>query len=280
MTILRRLALLALFPLLLTGCQVRSWLTLDLSGGSSGTVTAEVGFDQEFRDAIEQFGGGADLLAEIEDDAPGEGWTVERFTDDDLEGVRLSKTFASIDELEGILASGIGAGPQEGLVQELSVIDRDDTVRFEASLPGLGDIPAGGMDIPELEGMLQVDGRIQVTFPGEVIDHNGELEGRTVTWTFDTLQSNATEMFAEARKGGGFPWVAIIAVLLGLGVIGLVTWRVLSDKNVRFKLVSPLQRLDQPKEPVAAPAPVPGVDLPEPTNQPPTTPKRRPKQDG
>lgn len=278
MTNLRRLVIFALFPLLLAACEVRSWLTLDLSSGSSGTVTAEVGFDQEFRDAMDQFGGGADLLAEIEADAPAEGWAVERFTDDGLEGVTLSRSFSSMEELEEILASGIGSGPQEGLVQELKVIDNGDTIRFEASLPGLENTPAGGMDIPQLEGMLRVDGRIQVTFPGEVIDHNGELEGQTVTWTFDTVQSNATEMFAEARKGGGFPWVAIIAVLLGLGVIGLVAWRILSDKNVRFKIVSPVQRIDPAKEPVSAP--VASADAPTPTDQPKATSKRQPKQGG
>jgi hypothetical protein len=265
---LRRLALFALCILALTGCQVRSWLTIDMTSASSGEVTARLGFDEAFRDAMGEFGGGADLLGEIGDDAPADGWLVERFTDGDIEGVTLSKRFASFDELQEILQRGIGSGPQEGLVQELSMNETEDTIRFEASLPRLEDTPAGALQ-DELQALLEVDGRIEVTFPGEVLEHNGELEGRTVTWTFDATQSGENEMFAEASKGGGFPLAAVIGVLLALGVIGLVAWRLLSERNVRFKIVSPIQRLDQASQPVSTPAV--STDAPEPTISPPRT---------
>jgi hypothetical protein len=243
------LAVLAGCTLLLSACQVRSWLDVDLSGGESGDVTAVIGFDEEFRNAIAEMGGGADLLGEIENDAPDQGWSVERFTDGAVEGITLTRSFASIEELSGILSEGVGSGPQEGLLEDLRVIDKGDTIRFEAGLPGAADSPVGGMDLPSVEGMLEVDGRIQVTFAGEVLDHNGDLDGRTVTWTFDALEASESSLFAEARKGGGFPWVAVIGVLLGLGLVGLIAWRVLGDRNIRFKVVSPLQRLEHQTPP-------------------------------
>lgn len=274
MTVLRRLVLFAVCGVALTSCEVRSWLSIDMASLASGEVTAQVGFDQEFRDAMGEFGGGVDLLGEIEDDAPGEGWAVDRFTDGDIEGVNLSKRFESLVELAEILERGVGSGPQEGLVQELRVTETDDTVRFEARIPGLGDIPAGDLNLPDLEGLLTVDGRIEVTFPGEVIDHNGELEERTVTWTFDAANAGGTEMFAEARKGGGFPWAAVIGVVLALGVIGLVGWRLAAERNIRFKLVSPIQRLDSSTKPSPAMSPI-ASDAPEPTVTPPKTSRRR-----
>lgn len=266
MITLRRLVVFALFALVLTACEIRSWLTIDMASASSGAVTAQLGFDEAFRDAMGEFGGGADLLGEIEDDAPADGWMVERFTDGDIEGVTLSKRFASFDELQEILESGIGSGPQEGMVQELSISETEDTIRFEASIPSLEDTPAGGL-ADELQALLKLDGRIEITFPGEVLEHNGELEGRTVTWTFDAAQSGENEMFAEAEKGGGFPWAAVIGVLLALGVVGLVAWRLLAERNVRFKIVSPIQRLEHASQPVSIPAV--SSDAPEPTISPP-----------
>ena len=56
--------------LLLAACEVRSYLDIDMSDLSNGTVSVQVGFDEQFREAMEEFGGGADLLSELESDAP------------------------------------------------------------------------------------------------------------------------------------------------------------------------------------------------------------------
>ena len=89
-----------------------------------------------------------------------------------------------------------------------------------------------GFDPAEMEGLFTYDARIRVTFPGEVIEHNGELEENTVTWSFDDPTSMAgAELFAEARKGSGSPVVAIVGVLLGLGVVALVVWQVLARRK-------------------------------------------------
>jgi hypothetical protein len=139
------------------------------------------------------------------------------------------------------------------LVEGLTVTETENTIRFEASVPGIQDSSSGGgVDVPQLEGLLEVDGRIQVTFPGEVVDHNGELEGRTVTWTFDETQSEPLEMFAEARKGS-IRWPLIIGIalmvgVLGLGVIGGVVWLLLSKRNRQPRVVSVAQQPNQPTD--------------------------------
>jgi hypothetical protein len=229
-TFLRRLLILCFCTLLLAACEVRSYLDIDMSDSSNGTVSVQVGFDDQFREAMEEFGGGTDLVGELEADAPGEGWEVERFEDGDIEGIVMTKEFSSIEELEELLEEGRLSGPQEGLVGAVSFTDTGDTIRFEAEVPEGSDFE--GIDPAEMEGLFTYDARIRVTFPGEVIEHNGELEENTVTWSFDDPTSMAgAALFAEARKGSGSPVVAIVGVLLGLGVVALIVWQVLSRRT-------------------------------------------------
>jgi len=229
-THLRRLVLLTLCALVLGACEIRTYLDIDMADVANGTVSLQVGFDDQFRDAMEEFGGGTDLLGELETDAPGEDWLVERFEDGDIEGVKISKEFTSLAELQQIVDEALVSGPQEGLITDVSFTDDDGTIRFEAEVPEGGGFE--GMDPADMQGLFTYDGRISVTFPGEVTDHNGELIENTVTWSFDDPAAMAgTELFAEARKSSGFPWVPIIGVLLGLGVIGLVVWQVMARRQ-------------------------------------------------
>lgn len=222
--------LLAFCTLLLGACEIRSYLDIDVSDLSSGTVSVQVGFDDQFRDALAEFGGGTDLVGELEADAPGEGWAVERFEDGAIQGVTLTKEFSSLEELQAIVEEGRVSGPQEGLIGEVTFTDTGNTIRFDAAVPEGGDFE--GFDPAQMEGLFIYDARISVTFPGEVIEHNGELEEKTVTWTFDDPTSMAgTELFAEARKGSSSLSVAIIGVVLGLGVVALVVWQVLSRRK-------------------------------------------------
>jgi hypothetical protein len=229
-TFFRRFVVLCSCTLLLTSCEIRSYLDIDMSDTSNGTVAVQVGFDDQFRDAMDEFGGGTDLLGELEADAPGEGWTVDRFVDGDIEGIEMTKQFSSLEELQELLEEGRLSGPQEGLVGQVSFVDTGDTIRFEAEMPEGGDFE--GMDPSQMEGLFTYDARIRVTFPGQVIDHNGELTGNTVTWNFDDPTSMAgSELFAEGRKGSGSPIVAIVGVMLVLGVVGLIVWQVLARRR-------------------------------------------------
>lgn len=74
---------------------------------------------------------------------------------------------------------------------------------------------AGGEEIPS-----NAEATLSITFPGEVSEHNGTLEGTTVTW--DLLDPPAT---IEARgsasaDGGGIPlWIIIVVfAVMGIGI--------------------------------------------------------------
>lgn len=227
MNLLHRALLLVLALVLLAACQVRTYLDVDLTDPTAGTVAVQVGFDHEFQQAMGQFGGGADLLGVLEDDAPTDGWAVERFVDGDLEGVTLSKPFSSIDQLQQILAEGRVSGPQAGAIGEMTFIENRDTIRFEAVAPDLGGSGLESFDPSQGAGLLEYDARISITFPGPVIEHNGRLQGNTVTWDFEDPAALAgAELFAEARKTTGFPWVGVAALLMGVALVGLVVWRI------------------------------------------------------
>ena len=256
---IRRFALLSVLFLVLSACEIRSHLTIDAADLSNGTVTAEVGFDEDFRDAMEQFGGeGMDLVAELEESAPDEGWTVEPFVDGDVEGATLSHDFSSLAELQQLLESSMLASEDAASYDDISFTETDDTVRFEASLsaPDMGAEEMEGMDLEEISNFLQFDMMIAVTFPGDVIEHNGELTDNTVTWELDEEALVGAELFAESRKSSGFNWSILLWILLGLIPIAVIVWAV---RN-RSKKDLPAQRevsivVTEPDQPVAVDEP-------------------------
>ncbi|WP_231930417.1 LppM family (lipo)protein [Micromonospora coriariae] len=82
---------------------------------------------------------------------------------------------------------------------------------------------------------------ISVTFPGRVIDTNGTVNGRSVSWKVDSNQDKPTELRAVAEApprpsaspvaaadGGGFPWLLIVGgllLLLLLAAVGVLLLR-------------------------------------------------------
>ena len=244
----RRLILIVLFVFALTACEVRTHLNIDASDVSNGQITAQVGFDEDFREAMEEFGGGGDLLAEVESSAPSEGWEVDRFTDGDIEGVTLTQHFTSIEELQSILSTSSIASGESGGWEDLNFTETEDSIRFEASLSAPGMEGAGDIGMEEVGAFLDFDFQIAVAFPGEVIEHNGVLEDRTVTWELDEEALADAELFAEARKGISFPWAIVGGVLLGLIVIGIVVWSILSRRRQPQEVEIVVEQPTQPVE--------------------------------
>ncbi|MET8371463.1 DUF3153 domain-containing protein [Micromonospora profundi] len=82
---------------------------------------------------------------------------------------------------------------------------------------------------------------ISVTFPGRVIDTNGTVNGRSVTWKVDSNQDKPTELRAVAEApprpsgspvaasgSGGFPWLLVVGgvlLVLVLAAVGVLLLR-------------------------------------------------------
>lgn len=123
------------------------------------------------------------------------------------------------------------------LLADLNRISQDDP----GGLRITRDVPAGTysltmvMDLtwaadagqPQAELLRRLDARVAVTFPGEVIEHNGSLAGSTVTWR--PPAGERTELVAvayapdePAAGGGGDADSNVLAVVLVGGVAALV----------------------------------------------------------
>ncbi|MCK0117652.1 hypothetical protein MWU57_11480 [Isoptericola sp. S6320L] len=204
-------ALLAMVGLLaLAGCmKVDMDMTLSEDDTVSGSLV--MGFSDELATSMgmdpqqlwDQAGG------EIASDLP-EGATQEPYADGEYTGTTMTFTDVPIEEL-----SGTGT-------DELSITREGDEY-----------VVAGTMDMTDDTGQLDslpggvadaFDVRLAVTFPGEITDTNGTVEGSTVEWR--PAMGESTEIYARGDAGGGlgsggFPWW-IVGVVVGLAVIALV----------------------------------------------------------
>jgi hypothetical protein len=83
---------------------------------------------------------------------------------------------------------------------------------------------ANGADIP-----ASADITLSVTFPGPVYEHNGTLEGRTVTWDLTTTPDQLHAEGAAAQSTTGAPpWLAGAiggALLLGVALLLVIALR-------------------------------------------------------
>ncbi|GAA2283571.1 hypothetical protein GCM10009853_042660 [Glycomyces scopariae] len=88
----------------------------------------------------------------------------------------------------------------------------------EYALEGYWDLRAAGFIDPESFEDAEI--LISVNFPATVTDHNGELDGRTVTWRM--APGEDYEMRATATEHNG--WAFVVAGIATVLVIGLLLW--------------------------------------------------------
>ncbi len=188
---MRRFAIVLVALVLLSACKIRFEVETVIEEDGSGTISVAMGFDDDFREAIESFSQGfegsfggdpfgemggdpfgetggdelvpTDPLEDLEASAP-EGWSAERFREGDVEGVRISRAFEDLEELREALresqqfGGGAGGGelaPGGGSPGELDdvVIERDgDIFTFRMEFEG-----AGG-DLEELGELGELGG--------------------------------------------------------------------------------------------------------------------------
>lgn len=230
---LSRLALLSLLVLATAACEMRTWVDIDLTDPDAGEVEFSIGFDEQLRDFMAESGEGGEIFSDIEGEATADGWTVTPFVDEDVEGITVTRTFTSFEELHDALteAPALGGGEEGPSLQGVSITDTGETIRFEGNIPGAEGQDFEGVALEEVFGLLEIDARVSVTFSGEVIEHNGELVDRTVTWRLFEEDLSGVDMFAEARKGGGIPGILFGALALALMVAGVVAYRLLADRH-------------------------------------------------
>jgi hypothetical protein len=200
--------------LLLAGCvRFQADLSVDADDTLDGDIVVAVvsdhrpGSDDNARENAEMVE--AQLLPTLRG---ANGVTAEKYEQDDYLGTRFTLADTPIDAL---------AGGQDGA---LSLTRSGDEFTFIGTLDFTpGDEPAAETGDPSDSGI-----EVAISFPGEVLDHNGELSGTKVTWT-TTLEGSIDMLATASAIPVGPPlWVFLVAggaVLAVVVVIVLVVVR-------------------------------------------------------
>lgn len=108
----------------------------------------------------------------------------------------------------------------------ISVLDgADDALKVvrdgdEFIVTGKLDLAEGAEELESMPGIPQPDVTIAVTFPGEVVEHSGTLEGSTVTWNGEigeVLEISARGGAVESSTNIAAVAGSIVAILLAAG---------------------------------------------------------------
>lgn len=197
---------------LLTGCRAEMAVEVDVHDDGSGTVTVEVGADDEVLAAE------PDPLARLRlDDLRAAGWEVGEPTrgDDGLTWVRLAKPFATPEEAGAVLAEVNGPGGPLGPSTVTVERHADRVVYRFASTAALEGLDAfGDPDLAAAVGGDPVGDRlaaagvelddafaleVRVRFPADVTAASAlPLQGREVRWEPSLAEGAVTPLTAEA----------------------------------------------------------------------------------
>jgi hypothetical protein len=157
-----------------------------------------------------------DSVAEIEGQllaglSGAEGVSEEPYEQDDYVGTRFTLNDTPIEALDG--------GDADGALR----LTRDgDEFAFSGTLDFTpDDEPLDGDDVQGDPADSNIS--VAISFPGEVLEHNGELNGNQVTWTTTLEGSVDMEARASAIPNGPPVWVWIVAagaaLLIAIAII-------------------------------------------------------------
>lgn len=232
----RYIPILMILGLALSACTIRFDVNMDINEDESGTFALFIGFDEEFQQLMEQGGGegGFDITEGIED-VP-EGWDVEEVVEDGFEGVRVSTTFNSLEELEvrlGELGDTADTGVGTDFLSDFGLTHEGDEFRFQVDVSGLdeglsdavgetgGDDLLSGIDPTTLfEDLFEI--RFKLTLPGTIGANNADsVDGNTLTWNVDVADEGGTYEAVSTVGGGSNALLLGGAAIAGLVVIGV-----------------------------------------------------------
>ncbi|NUT32286.1 MAG: hypothetical protein HOV79_04330 [Hamadaea sp.] len=132
--------------------------------------------------------------------------SLERYQDDAFTGLRVS-----FDDTP--LAQFTGTGGRDSF----TLVRAGDEYAFAGTV----DLRTVDLLDPGVKAFAdRFTFRISVTFPGEVVEHNGTLAGRTVTW--QPKAGETLNLRAKSRVSPQIPWVPLVAAGVGLAVLGTV----------------------------------------------------------
>ena len=191
-----------LLVLVLAGC-VRFQADLNVSDHDTldGSIVVAVITNDEPGSADTARDNVANIAAQLLPGLRGaDGVAAEPYEQDDYVGTRFSLDNTPITALDGGDADGA-----------LNLTRTGDTYEFSGRLDFTpDDEPLDGDDVQGDPDDSNIT--VAISFPGEVIEHNGEISGNKVTWTTTLEGSVDMEARASAIPSGPPAWVWLVAV--------------------------------------------------------------------
>ena len=236
-----RLLAVGVMGLLLSGCIK---LNMDLKINSNDTVSGTMifAFDKQLLAATGQSAG--DVLGSggpIPSSAPGV--TMKPYADDKFTGQEF--TFDSVP----LSQFNTGQADSFNIVREGDVFKVSGVLDLSTDATG-GSTP---MDPALQQAMSTADIRVTITFPGDVVEANGEVSGNSVTWK--PKMGERLDMQATGKATGGGSLGVILLIAAAVVVVALIVV-VLSARKRRGAPGAPAVTELMASEP-PAPGPMP-----------------------
>lgn len=168
-----------------------------------------MGMEKEFLDMAQMSPDDVIEGLGADEDIP-EGATVESWEDDSYVGQRVLLDDIEISEFDDPEFLTIDYDSDAGRYEVTGQMDMTD-LGDDADMEGL---PSSMVDA--LMGAFDMS--ISITFPGEIIETNGEVSGTTVTWVPVVGETNEIRAVSSDGTSGGVP----IGLLIGIGAAVLV----------------------------------------------------------
>ena len=228
---MRRIALLAVIVLLLSGCKVKVEQGFEVKADGSGEAVMIVAFDQEAQEMMtSSVPNGVDPLEAMAGDAP-PGWSSEEWSQGEFRGFKAMTDFSSLAGLQTLVETTFSG--EDGMFESFSIIESAGGFRLDGVLSGESleqsvqgdDLFAGVAE--DMVGSF-FEAAIAIKLPGKVVSSNADevRSDGTLIWNVGVTDGGRA-IRAQSQPGGGLPIVPIAAaaLVLAAAVVGFLVWR-------------------------------------------------------
>ncbi len=239
----KQILLLIILSTLMTGC-ITLRIETKINQDGSGTRSFVIALSKETMSMLTSMAeGSGQSVDNMWDEALASAETipgakVEEYQDDKSQGIRITFSFDTLEELEALSRSEEMKGGDQVTITEQgdqitlqAVIDTSD---MTSGLSGAGE-EMGGLDLSDLDidieysYIIQVEGKIISYGPHEF----AEVKGNKITWDLTQAPSDTTELFVTWKPGGGLNLLIILVIgavvvcglLVFLGIVAILVSR-------------------------------------------------------
>jgi hypothetical protein len=210
-----------LIALITASCRIEANLDLAIEDDGSGTYTAEVGLDDELRQALAAFGDPDEILSTLDFGVPNAS-TSERVEGDMTYSV-VTASFDDASELSEMIQEGVDGNPFERF--DITVDDEGATVNAAIQLPeALTSAVAEAEDLPST---LEAAVTIQLEMPGRVVSSNADrtIGTNELVWDIDLTDAEVLIEAQSTFQEDGFPfWIIVLVLLVAAALVAWWSW--------------------------------------------------------